>query len=66
MRWKGVDWIYLAQIRDQWLALLNFVMNLRASCNPLCNDAHSILDRLQSNDKTISERQSMWKIAVVA
>jgi hypothetical protein len=26
--WKGVDWIYLAQDRDQWWALLNRVMNL--------------------------------------
>jgi hypothetical protein len=25
---EGVDWIYLAQNRDQWLALVNMVMNL--------------------------------------
>jgi hypothetical protein len=24
-----VDWIYLAQDRDRWLALVNTVMNLR-------------------------------------
>jgi hypothetical protein len=27
--WDGVDWIYLAQDRDQWRALVNKVMNLR-------------------------------------
>jgi hypothetical protein len=25
----GVDWIDLAQYRDQWMALVNTVMNLR-------------------------------------
>jgi hypothetical protein len=27
--WDGVDWIDLAQDRDQWRALGNTVMNLR-------------------------------------
>jgi hypothetical protein len=27
--WDGMDWLYLAQDRDQWRALLNTVMNLR-------------------------------------
>jgi hypothetical protein len=27
--WGGVDWIDLAQHRDQWRALVNAVMNLR-------------------------------------
>jgi hypothetical protein len=27
--WDGVDWIYLAQDRDQWRALVNTVMKLR-------------------------------------
>jgi hypothetical protein len=26
--WEGVDWIHLAQDRDQWQALVNTVMNL--------------------------------------
>jgi hypothetical protein len=26
--WGGVDWIHLAQDRDQWRALVNRVMNL--------------------------------------
>jgi hypothetical protein len=25
--WKGVDWIHLAQDRDQWQAPVNMVMN---------------------------------------
>jgi hypothetical protein len=27
--WDGIDWIDLAQDRDQWRALVNTVMNLR-------------------------------------
>jgi hypothetical protein len=27
--WYGMDWIDLAQNRDQWRALMNTVMNLR-------------------------------------
>jgi len=34
-RWEigreGVDWIYLAQDRDQWQTLVNTVMDLRVS-----------------------------------
>jgi hypothetical protein len=26
--WEGVEWIHLAQDMDQWLALVNTVMNL--------------------------------------
>jgi hypothetical protein len=29
--WDGMDWIKLAQVRDQWRALLNTVMKLRVS-----------------------------------
>jgi hypothetical protein len=27
--WDGMNWIDLAQDRDQWMALVNTVMNLR-------------------------------------
>jgi hypothetical protein len=29
--WDGIDWIYLAQDRDQWTALLNMVMKLQVT-----------------------------------
>jgi hypothetical protein len=29
IRWEGMDWIHLAEIRDQWRGLENTVMNLR-------------------------------------
>jgi hypothetical protein len=29
--WDGMDWIDLAQDRDQWLALVNMAMNLRVA-----------------------------------
>jgi hypothetical protein len=29
LRWGGMDWIDLAQDRDQWRVLVNTVMNLR-------------------------------------
>jgi hypothetical protein len=29
IEWDGVDWIDLAQDRDQWRTLVNTVMNLR-------------------------------------
>jgi hypothetical protein len=30
IEWDGIDWIDLAQDRDQWRARVNTVMNLRA------------------------------------
>jgi hypothetical protein len=33
MGWDGIDWIDLAQDRDQWRALVNTVMNLRVPYN---------------------------------
>jgi hypothetical protein len=32
-RWDGMDWIDLAQDRDQWRALVNTAMNLQVSQN---------------------------------
>jgi hypothetical protein len=28
-RWEIVEWMHLAQDRDQWLALVNMTMNIR-------------------------------------
>jgi hypothetical protein len=28
IEWSGMDWIYLAQDRDQWRALVNMVMSI--------------------------------------
>jgi hypothetical protein len=33
IRWDGVDWIHMAQARDQWRALANTVLNLRVPEN---------------------------------
>jgi hypothetical protein len=29
MGWDGIDWIHLAEDRDQWRALVNMTMNER-------------------------------------
>jgi len=29
VEWEGVDWMHLAQDRDQWRGVVNMVMNLR-------------------------------------
>jgi len=29
IKWESVDWIQLAQVGDQWWAVVNTVMNLR-------------------------------------
>jgi hypothetical protein len=31
--WDGVDWINVAQDRDQWRAFVNMVMNLQVPSN---------------------------------
>jgi hypothetical protein len=29
--WEGVDWMYVTQDRDQWLAVVNAVVKIRVS-----------------------------------
>jgi hypothetical protein len=31
IEWGGMDWIHLAQDKDQWRALMDMVMKLRVS-----------------------------------
>jgi hypothetical protein len=31
IKYTGVEWIHLAEDRDQWWALVNMIMNLRVS-----------------------------------
>jgi hypothetical protein len=31
LQWEGVDWIHLSQDKDQWLTLVNTLLNLRVS-----------------------------------
>jgi hypothetical protein len=33
IRWGGIDWIDLAQDRDQWRTLVNTVLNIRVPQN---------------------------------
>jgi hypothetical protein len=33
MGWAGMDWVDLAQDRDQWIALVSTVINLRIPKN---------------------------------
>jgi hypothetical protein len=30
--WGSTNWIYVAQVRDQWRNLVNMVMNLQSVC----------------------------------
>jgi hypothetical protein len=44
--WDGMDWIDLAQDREQWRALVNTVMNLRVATPPaLCIQTYRKLPR---------------------
>jgi hypothetical protein len=40
--WEGVDWIYMAQDRERWRALVNAVMNLPVQYSLLGRTAASI------------------------
>jgi hypothetical protein len=41
--WDGVDWMDMAQDRDQWRALVNTVLNLRGSikCWEVLEELHN-------------------------
>jgi hypothetical protein len=39
--WDGVDWMDMAQDRDQWRALVNTVLNLRVSCWEVLEGLHN-------------------------
>ena len=42
MQWEGVDWIYLVQNRDKWLALVGTVMNILVLI--LLSEQHNYID----------------------
>jgi hypothetical protein len=48
--WDGRDWIDLAQDRDQWMAIVNTVMNLRV----LLSDEYPATELLSTVNSTIA------------
>jgi hypothetical protein len=52
--WDGMDWIDLAQDRDQWKALVNMVMNLRVH-KMLGNS--SVAERLAASQEGLSSME---------
>ena len=53
--WGGMDWCYLAQDGDRWMAHVNTVMNLRVAKKKVGN--FQVTERLEASQGPSSRRE---------